>query len=361
MRRRVEVAVVVPIPSSVRPGAAPRQWQSCALTRFLCQTAGVHRVVAVIADRVAPFELSIAATVFGGNHRHRPAEWYEFLVAAGEPPPLRSGLGIDLSPTEGLEALAQADTVIVPAWRDRFERPPEPFLEALRAATARGARIVSICSGAFVLGYAGILDGRRATTHWWYCADLAELFPRVEVDPDVLFVDEGDVLTSAGSAGGIDLCLHLVRRDHGVAVANGVARDLVVSPHREGGQAQYIEPPAAAGTAAQGLGATMAWAIEHLDQDLTVDRLAGHAAMSPRSFARRFREGTGVTPHRWLIDQRIDRARHLLESTDVSVDQIAASTGFASPATLRARFAERTSLTPTTYRAAYRSPAAVRS
>ncbi|HEY8581313.1 MAG TPA: helix-turn-helix domain-containing protein, partial [Capillimicrobium sp.] len=231
----------------------------------------------------------------------------------------------------------------------------------LRAAHARGARVVSICSGAFALAAAGLLDGRVAATHWRYADELARRHPEVRVDRHVLYVDDGDVLTSAGSAAGIDLCLHLVRRDHGAAVANHVARRLVVAPHRDGGQAQFIEQPVAAFAPADGGAAvarTMAWALERLDERLSLEQLAAHAHLSPRSFTRHFRRATGTSPARWLLDQRVQASLALLESTDTPVEQVGAAVGIPSPAAYRRHFARAMGVAPAGYRRAFRQRAA---
>jgi transcriptional regulator GlxA family with amidase domain len=257
--------------------------------------------------------------------------------------------GPSLHVERGLDALAEADTVLVPGFDPTAWPPPVAVLDALRAAHARGARVASICTGAFVLAEAGLLDGRRATTHWRYAAQLAERYPAVAVDPDVLYLDEGDVLTSAGVAAGIDLCLHLLRRDHGAEAANAAARQTVVAPHRSGGQAQFIERPVPAGTDG-GLEGTRTWALERLAEPLTVARLARHAHTSERTFNRRFRAETGTTPLRWLLTQRIDHARRLLEASDLPVETVAQRCGFGSGASLREHFRRATATTPTAYR-----------
>lgn len=305
-----------------------------------------HRVAAyVIGGEVNPFELSCAAEVFARGDGH-----YRFDVVADREGPIRSTRGFGIVPGAfGPAALEQADTVIVPAARD-LDHPGEEVVEALRAAHARGARLVSICSGAFVLAHAGLLDGRAATTHWWYTDELARRFPRIDVRPDVLYVDEGRILTSAGSAAGLDLCLHIVRSDHGAAYANHVARALVTAPHRSGGQAQFIEPPPAPGPSDRGLERACAWALEHLDDDLGIDALAERAAMSPRTLVRRFRAELGTTPRQWVLAHRIDRARQLLEETDLGVEHVAALVGFSSSGSLRPHFRRVTGLSPSEYR-----------
>ena len=306
-----------------------------------------HRVVAVLLDGVRVLDLAAPAHFFG----HLGGSRYEFSTAAVEPGPVRSSSGFELPAEHGAEAVARADTVVVPGYGSPELRPPQRLLDALRAAAAGGARVMSICTGAFSLAYAGLLDGRRATTHWADAEALASLFPAVEVDPDVLFVDEGRVLTSAGVAAGLDLCLHVVRCDHGAEIASSLARRSVVAPHRDGGQAQFIDLPLPPPTETRAdLATTRAWALEHLDEPLDVARLARHAMVSPRTFARRFRAETGTTPHRWLLQQRILHARRLLEGSDMPVEEVAIRCGFGSAASLRGHFRRQTGTTPTAYR-----------
>jgi AraC family transcriptional regulator, transcriptional activator FtrA len=242
-----------------------------------------------------------------------------------------------------------AGTIVVPGWRHADEPPPEPVLKALRSAHADGARLVSICSGVFVLAATGLLDGKRATTHWRHVDSLTSRYPNIKVEPDVLYVDEGSILTSAGSAAGIDLCLHIVRRDYGAEIANQVARRLVMPPHREGGQAQYVQEPIR-GDAGGGLAPVLDWAQAHLRKALTVEDLARKAAMSPRTFARRFREQTGTTPHQWLMHQRLLAAQRRLEKTGDAIDQVAEAVGLQTAATLRQQFGRVLGTTPTAYR-----------
>jgi transcriptional regulator GlxA family with amidase domain len=306
-----------------------------------------HVTVLALADVVA-FDLSTPAQVFGNE----PGR-YAFTacgVRAGRVPST-TGFAIDLP--RGLEAVAEADTVLVPGLRPPQWPPPAAALDALRAAHARGARVASICTGAFVLAQAGLLDGRRATTHWAHAERLARRYPAVTVDPGVLYVDEGDVLTSAGVAAGIDLCLHLVRRDHGAEVANAVARRIVVAPHRDGGQAQFVEAPLPPASD-RGLQATRAWAAQRLRDPLTVAALARHAACSERTFARRFRAETGTTPLQWLLGQRVLHARRLLEATDLPVEHVADEAGFGTAASLRSHFRRATATTPLAYRRTFR-------
>jgi AraC family transcriptional activator FtrA len=308
----------------------------------------MHRVAVLALADVVAFDLSTPAQVFGNE-----PERYAFTacgVRAGRVP-TTTGFALDVP--RGLDALADADTVLVPGLRPVQWPPPAAALEALRAAHARGARVASICTGAFVLAHAGLLDGRRATTHWAYAERLAERYPAVTVDPGVLYVDEGDVLTSAGVAAGIDLCLHLVRRDHGAEMANAVARRIVVAPHRDGGQAQFVEAPAPV-VDEHGLEPTRAWATQRLREPLTVAAMARHAACSERTFARRFRAETGTTPLQWLLGQRVLHARRLLEATDLPVEHVADAAGFGTAASLRAHFRRATATTPLAYRRTFR-------
>jgi AraC family transcriptional activator FtrA len=254
-----------------------------------------------------------------------------------------------IAATGGLAALRRAGTIVIPGWRSIDERPPEVYLRALISAHRRGARILTICSGAFVLAAAGLLDGRRATTHWLYSGALAARYPRVTVEPDVLFVDEGQILTSAGSAAGIDLCLHIVRRDYGADVASAVARRMVMAPQRDGGQAQYV-PAVVASTPESNLAPLLEWAQRRLAQPLTVAQLAKRAAMSPRTFARRFRESTGTTPYKWILHQRVIAAQQRLETSRESIDRIAEAVGLQTAATLRHHFTRALRTTPTAYR-----------
>ncbi len=314
-----------------------------------------HKVVALALPGVLVLDLAAPAHVFG----HCGAPEYAFSLAGAAPGAVPTSTGFDLIAPHGLDALLTADTVVVAG--SSGSAPPEaPVLEALLQAAARGARLASICTGAFVLAHAGLLDGQRATTHWAESARLSATFPAVTVDPAVLYVDEGDILTSAGVAAGLDLCLHIVRRDLGAERAADIARRMVVAPHRDGGQAQFLQRPidlasADGGPRAASLQATRAWALEHLTERLTVERLASHAAVSPRTFARRFVEETGTTPAQWLLEQRTRSAQELLEQTDIPVEDVAARSGFGRPAALREHLRRRLHTTPTAYRRAFRA------
>ncbi len=309
-----------------------------------------HQVVAVVLEGVRVLDLAAPAHFFG----HLGPPRYDFALAAVEPGAVRGSSGFDIAVEHGIDAIEGADTVVVPGYGPTDQAPPEALLDALRAAAANRARVMSICTGAFALAHAGLLDARRATTHWADAEALAAEFPTIEVDPNVLFVDEGDVLTSAGVAAGLDLCLHVVRSDHGAEVASAFARRTVIAPHRDGGQAQFIDlpVPALAGRNTD-LAPTRAWALERLDQPLDVATLAGHALVSPRTFARHFRAETGTTPHRWLLHQRVLQARRLLERSDASVEEVATSCGFGSAASLRAHFKSQTGTSPVAYRRAF--------
>lgn len=302
--------------------------------------------VAVLAlDGAYPFELGIPARILGAADEH-----YEVVVASVDGGPVETNAGFTVTPHQGPEALEAADTVIIaPVDPHRLTRDLPDGVAAALARMRPGTRIASICTGGFVLAAAGLLDRRPATTHW-ECAPLfRSWYPYIHLDEGVLFVDDGDVLTSAGAASGIDLCLHLIRRDHGIELAGRAARRCVVPPYRDGGQAQYIERPVPDDPASS-TAATRQWALEHLDEPLTLPRLAAHAHMSTRTFARRFRDEAGLPPRQWLIKQRLDRARHLLESSDRSVDQIAADVGFATSASLRHHLNTELGVSPLTYR-----------
>jgi AraC family transcriptional regulator, transcriptional activator FtrA len=309
-------------------------------------------VAVAVTDGTPLFEIAPPCAIFGVDRPERSDTWYDLRVCA--PEGARVGGWLRADTPYGLDALVDADTVIVPACHDGAFSPPDELVDAVRAAHERGARVASICTGAFVLAAAGLLDGRRATTHWMHAALLASRYPAVDVDADVLYIDEGSVLTSAGKAAGIDLCLHIVRTDHGSAVANALARRLVVAPHRAGGQAQFIDNPVAVDRE-HGLSDLLAWSITHLDQALTVTDLAERVHMSPRHLGRRFLAVTGTTPLQWLLTQRIHRAQELLESTDDGVDRIAEHVGMGTAATLRRHFNRTIGVPPDVYRRTFRA------
>ena len=315
-----------------------------------------HRVAVLVLETVVPFDLGVPCQVFGWGREDLGAVRYQAAICAATPGRVRTSAGFFLEAPHGVEALRSADTVVVAGVSDLDLPIPASVCAALREAAGRGARVASICTGAFVLAEAGLLDGRRATTHWEDAPLLATRYPAVRVDPAVLYVDAGPVLTSAGIAAGIDLCLHIVRQDYGADVANAVARRLVVPPHRSGGQAQYAERPMPYAAGA-GLEAIRAWMIEHISAPLTLDAMAGHARMSRRTFIRRFRDETGCSPLQWLIHQRVLLAQRLLERTGDSLTRIATRCGFASVLVLRQHFRRALGTTPSAYRIAFRGQA----
>jgi transcriptional regulator GlxA family with amidase domain len=309
----------------------------------------LREVAVAVGRHVAAFELGVLSEVFGIDRSADGLPTYRFRVCAAEPPPLMTDAGFTIDTPYGLEELATADLIAIAAWNTENE-PPQELLVALRAAVERGARVMSVCTGAFVLAAAGLLDGRRATTHWMHAAELARRYPAIDVDANVLYVDQGAVLTSAGTAAGIDLCLHIVREEHGAAVANAIARRMVVPPHRDGGQAQYIEAPMVEHDRGDDLAVVLDWVQANLDQPFDVDHLARRANMSLRTFNRRFAATTGTAPHRWLITQRVARAQQLLEETELDIEQVAEQTGFGTAATLRQHFSRHRGTSPQTYR-----------
>ncbi|MEU6131136.1 helix-turn-helix domain-containing protein [Saccharopolyspora sp. NPDC047091] len=313
-------------------------------------SAGKHRVAVLPTTGTAPFELGVISAVFGHYLLDLIPSHYELAVCAEDSGAVPLAGGAVMSTPHGLAELAAADTVIVTSRADPHEAPSAELVAALRAAGDRGARLVSTCTGAFALAAAGVLDGRRATTHWRYADLLRTRYPSVEVDPAPLYVDEGDVLTGAGSAASLDLCLHLVRKDLGAALANTVARRLVIPPHREGGQAQYVETPVAGSPADDGVARSMEWALAHLTEPLTVELMAGAAHMSERSYLRHFAHATGSSPMRWLAAQRIGASLALLEKTKDPVDEVAEAVGFESVVTYRYHFSRIMRTSPTAYR-----------
>jgi transcriptional regulator GlxA family with amidase domain len=313
----------------------------------------ISNVAVVVYDGVAPFELGVLTEAWGMDRSDNGLAVMDFAVCAPTDGPVRTQGGFDLLVPHDLSRVADADLVAVPAMGD-VEATPEPVLEALRAAHDRGARVMSLCTGAFVLGRAGLLDGRSCTTHWMHSGKLARQFPDARVVPEVLYVDDDRVLTSAGTAAGIDACLYLWREEFGAAAASTVARRMVVPPQREGGQAQYIRTPVP-DCDAETLGPLLLWLTEHVGEEHTVETLARTANMSPRTFARRFRAETGTTPHAWLTRQRVMRAEELLETSNASVDWIADEVGFGTAAMLRHHFTKVRSVSPQQYRRTFSS------
>ncbi|MGW1882330.1 GlxA family transcriptional regulator [Streptomyces sp. NPDC001970] len=320
-----------------------------------------HRVVVLALDGCLPFELGIPQRIFGRAADASGRRLYEVVTCSVRPPgPVRTDADFAVLVENGPEALATADTVIVPA---SYELGPvheegrlTPELAAALARLRPGTRMVSICTGGYVLAAAGFLNGRPATTHWSSAEHFQRLFPKVKVDADVLFIDDGDVLTSAGVAAGIDLCLHIVRRDHGTAVANDIARRTVVPPHRDGGQAQYIQRPVPEPQVAT-TSEARAWAMAHLHRPVQLRDLAEQESMSVRTFTRRFREEVGVSPGQWLTQQRVQRARQLLETTDLSMDQVARDAGFGTAQSMRQHLQSALGVPPTVYRRTFRATA----
>jgi transcriptional regulator GlxA family with amidase domain len=310
------------------------------------------KVAALILDRTAVFELAVPCEVFGIDRSDIASPWYQFKVCSGADGPVRTQGGFSINAEHGLEGLAGADLVVIPAGPSGAY--PLEALDAVREAHRKGARVMSLCTGAFLLAEAGLLNGRRATTHWRHASELAARYPEIEVDPRVLYVDEGDVLTSAGTAAGIDLCLHVVRQDYGAEVANAVARRMVVPPHRDGGQAQYVEMPVGDTDCGDALSRALEWMLEHLDQTTSIEELARLATMSPRTFARRFRAVTGTTPHQWLVAQRVLMAQRLLETTDDSIERVADAAGLGTAANLRLHFQRVVGTSPLAYRRTFR-------
>jgi transcriptional regulator GlxA family with amidase domain len=318
---------------------------------------GTHTVAVAVTEGAPIFEISIPVEVFGRIRPGMPELGYDVRVCNPESGPVYSGGGFTALNGDTYATLAEADTVIVPAVSDVTAEPPADLVEAVRAAHANGARVASLCSGAFVLAAAGLLDGRRATTHWLYADEFRGRFPAVELDPAVLYIDHGDVLTSAGTTAGIDLCLAMVAADHGADLANTLARRLVAPTHRSGGQAQYVETPAPPREAGRdGLGSLLDWMRTHLAESLTVADLARQANVAERTLIRRFHTAVGTTPGKWLTEQRVLHARRLLETTDLPVERVASAAGLGGAANLRHHFTEVVGVAPSDYRRAFRRP-----
>lgn len=308
------------------------------------------QVVVLAYDGLCTFEFGVAVEVFGLPRPEMGDDWYRFAVAAVDEGELRATGGIRILADGDLRLLEHADLIVVPGWRGIDSPVPEALCDALRQASARGCQVMSICSGVFVLAAAGLLDGRRATTHWRYIETLKTRFPDIDVIEDVLYQDEGDILTSAGSAAGIDLCLHVVRRDFGMEAANRVARRLVIPPHRDGSQTQQLSRPVAQLRESQRFGQLFDFLHQHLAQPHSVDSLSRRVGMSQRTFLRRFKDATGTTPTRWLLNERLLRAKDYLENSRLSIDSIAEQTGFGQAATLRHHFRQHFALSPAQYR-----------
>jgi len=309
-------------------------------------------VAVAVANGATIFELGVACEVFGSDRRELTPDWYEFRLVAADAGPIRTEHGLLLETPYGPEALAEADTIVVAPVYDDPESHPL-LLAELRKAYDRGVRIASICTGAFILAAAGLLDGRRATTHWRWADKLAAGYPQIEVDPNVLYVEDGQIFTSAGAAAGIDMCLHLVRLDLGTDVANAVARRMVVPPHRNGGQAQYVDTPLPRADQ-DTLAPVLDWAVANLEEPLTLDDMARKAQISTRTLVRRFQAATGTTPLQWLLGQRVRRAQHLLEATNEPVERIASLAGFGTAANLRQHFTRAVGVPPVAYRRTFR-------
>ncbi|MDP9584512.1 UNVERIFIED_ORG: AraC family transcriptional activator FtrA [Burkholderia contaminans] len=309
-----------------------------------------HLVVALAYDRLCTFEFGCVVELFALERPELSVDWYRFAVCASEPGPVRAAGGITVAAPYRLATLDRADTIVIPGWRDPDELPPEPLLKKLRAAHRRGARLCSICSGVFVLAAAGVLDGLTVTTHWRYAERLQARYPALRVNPDALYVDEGQIVTSAGSAAGLDMLLHLVRRDHGGAIANRVAQRLVLPPHRDGGQAQFVPRPVAPGGGDR-LAKLIDWMRAHAAEPHTLASLAAQAAMSTRTLQRQFADATGMSPLMWLIRERVNIAKDMLETHPaLSLAQIAARSGFGSEESLRRHFRRVAATSPAAYR-----------
>jgi AraC family transcriptional regulator, transcriptional activator FtrA len=313
----------------------------------------MHTVAAVVDQGALTFDLAIPCEVFGIDRSDIVDPWYEFLVVAAGERRVRTQTGFVLEAPHGLRVLRRADTIVVPGWASPQVEPSRALVRELVAAHRRGARVLSICTGAFVLAAAGLLDGRRATTHWMYADELQRRYPHVLLDPDVLYVADEDVMTSAGTAAGIDLCLHLVASDHGADVAAAVSRRMLMPLFRPGGQAQYVDAPVTA-EAQDALSDVLAWGTRHLPAGVSVDDLARRASVSPRTLTRRFRAATGLAPGEWLQRERLRLAQRLLETTDDPVESVARRAGYDTSAAMRAQFTQRLRTSPRAYRATFR-------
>ena len=312
------------------------------------------RIAVLAFEGISPFHLSVPCLVFGEDWQDLGAPRFDLMVCAEKKGKLASAAGFGIAVQHGLEAMQRADIVIIPSWHDVMQAPSAALAGALRKAARRGAKLVGLCLGSFVLAHAGLLDGRRASTHWRCAPAFAAMFPKVRLDADVLYVDEGDVLTSAGTAAGIDCCLHLLRELCGAEISNRVARRLVVAPHREGGQAQFVEQPLPQSHSDGRLAQTLAWATANLNQAHSVDSLAERCAMSRRSFTRHFRQATGSSLVQWLLHQRLERAQRLLETGNAAIEAVAGEAGFGTALSLRLHFQSAFGTTPSNYRKRFR-------
>ncbi len=308
----------------------------------------------VVFDGISPFHLSVPCILFKNGGKNNKVPDFKVKLCAVEPPSIQTNAGYSIQVTHGLADLKDVGTIIVPSWNDTAVSPPIKLIDALRKAHQRGTRIVSFCLGSFVLAAAGLLDGRRATTHWGWSNELAERYPDIDVAPDVLYVDEGNIVTSAGCAAAIDCCLHLIRKQHGAEVANFIARRMVVSPFRQGGQAQFIEQPVFSSAMPDRLSQVMDWLTQNLDVAHSLDELAERALMSRRTFTRRFRQTTGTTVGQWLLNQRLALAQRMLETSDRSIEIVAEASGFTSPALFRRCFGQAFGVKPSVYRRTFR-------
>ena len=318
----------------------------------------MHTIAVIAYEGISPFHLSVPCIVFGDDLLKLGAPRYQLLICGEKTGLVPTMSGFQIEVRHDLSALRDADTVIIPAWRDPDERPSDTLVEALRAAHARGTRMVALCLGTFVLAAAGLLENRPASTHWAWAEEFQRSYPRVALDQNALYIDDGDILTSAGTAAAIDCCLHLVRRDHGAEIANRIARRLVVAPHRHGGQAQYIEKPLPDSGDPDRLSITLEWAIANLNEPLSLEQLATRAGMSLRSFTRHFRKKTGTTFTQWLLSHRLAAAQRLLETGDCSIEHVSEIAGFGSTVSLRQHFTRTFSTSPASYRRQFRERAA---
>ena len=347
--------MVIPRHSASQAAPATAAWQDSHRCRSFCQTETVLRNIAVpVLAPVPAFELGVVCEAFGLDRAPPGLPAYDFAVCGEQVTPVPTTSGFAVLPGHDLSRLAEADLIIVLGAAPPTPPPPAALVRQLHDAVARGATIASACTGAFVLAAAGLLDGHRATTHWLHAPLLASLYPQVTVEADQLYIEDGPIITSAGSAAVIDLCLHLMRREHGAEITNRIARHMVVPPHRDGGQSQYIEMPVPELDTADELAGVLQWTLLHLDQPLTVDALAARASMSPRTFARRFRQRTGATPASWVNRQRVLLAARLLERGNDTIASVSTRSGFGSPDTLRRHFTQARGITPDRYRRAFR-------